>query len=255
MALAPSDFYLTHLESLHQRLLASQVARTYLTGTGIRFDGVELASLDCYELPIGTLTVVEFAQLFSVFDGSRVHEQVQRVPGPDDAPPGLYYTVANTRLIRHPGKNRLGLYTRSDGNGTDLFIDGLHVDRYVLNKRSTPPTLGTVAFALCAITAHLAGLSHISLVAAGGQGFGRSYVGYKVWPRLGFDAPLWPDEVAPAPHLADCRSVQDVLAVDAAWWDNHGSQRVMTFDLNASSISWLKLLAYADRKLSEGRPP
>ena len=252
---APSDFYQTHLAELHRQLLASPITRAYLTGTGIRFDGIEMAPLDLYELPIGTLSIVEFAHLFSVFDGRRVHEQVQRSPGPDDAPPGLYYTVANARLIRHPGKNRLGLYTDSDGNGTDLFIDGLHVDRYVLNKKSTPPTLGTVAFALCAITAHLAGLSHVSLVAAGGHGFGRSYVGYKVWPRLGFDAPLWSGEVAKAPHLADCRTVQDVLAVDAAWWDNHGSQRVMTFDLRASSASWLKLLPYAGRKLSEGRLP
>lgn len=252
MSLEPTDFYRTHLAELHQQLLASPITRAYLTGTGIRFDGVELAPFEHYELPIGTLSIVEFAHLFSVFDGSRVHEQVQRHPSLDDAPPGLYFTIVNPRLIQWPRKNRLGLYTDPRG-GADLFIDGLHVDHYFLNKRHTPPTLGTVAFSLCAITAYLAGLDQVTLVAAGGRGFSRRYVGYKVWPRLGFDAPLWPGEVAQAPHLAHCRSVQDVLAMDAQWWDDHGSQRLMTFDLSAHSTSWRKMLLYADRKLSDGR--
>ncbi|MFT4102194.1 MAG: hypothetical protein QM674_14385 [Burkholderiaceae bacterium] len=95
----------------------------------------------------------------------------------------------HSRLIQWPRKNRPGLYTSPNGDA-DLFIDGLHVDRYFLNKHHTPPSLGTVAFSLCAITAHLAGLTQVTLVAAGGRGFDQRYVGYKVWPRLGFDAPL-----------------------------------------------------------------
>lgn len=249
---APSDFYRTHLAELHQQLLASPITRAYFTGTGIRFDGVELAPADFYELPIGTLSIVEFAHMFSVFDGSRVHEQVERSPGLDDAPPGLYFTIVHPQLIQRPRKNRLGLYTELSGEA-DLFIDGLHVDHYFLNKHHTPPSLGTVAFSLCAITAHLAGLALVTLVAAGGRGFGHRYVGYKVWPRLGFDAPLWPGEVAQAPHLAHCRSVQDVLATDPLWWDDHGSQRLMAFDLRANSTSWRKMLPYARRKLSDGR--
>lgn len=254
MPLPPSAFYQTHLSGLHQQLLASPIVRSYLTGTGIRLDGIELNPDDLYELPIGIFSVVEFAHLLSVFDGSRVHQQAEHSFGLDEAPPGLYFTIANSQLIQHPGKNRLGLYAAPNG-GTDLFIDGLHVDRYFLNEHHTPPTLGTVAFALCAITAHLAGLSHVSLVAAGGHGFDRHHIGYKVWPKLGFNAPLWPEEVAQAPHLAHCQSVQDVLATDAAWWADHGSQRLMTFDLTASSTAWQKLLPYAGRKLSDGRLP
>lgn len=254
MPLDLTSFYRTHLAELHQRLLDSPVTREYLTGTDIRFDGVNLNPEDRYELPIGTFSILEFAHLFSIFDGSRVHQQVERAFSPDEAPPGLYFTTINPHLIQHPSKNRLGLYADPDG-GTDLFIDGLHVDQYFLNERNTPPMLGTVAFALCAITAHLAGLSHVSLVAAGGRGFGARHIGYKVWPKLGFDAPLEPDEAAEAPHLARCTTVQDVLATDATWWDHYGSQRLMTFDLTAGSISWQKLLLYAGRKLSDGRLP
>jgi len=167
---APSDFYRTRLAGLHQQLQNSPIARTYLTGTGIRFDG-------------------------------------------------------------------------------------LHVDHYFLNEHQTPPTLGTIAFALCAIAAHLAGLSQVSLVAAGGRGFDDRYVGYKVWPKLGFDAPLEPGEVAHVLHLAHCGTVQQVLAADPAWWEEQGSQRLMTFDLAADSTSWQKLLPYDSRELSHGRLP
>lgn len=52
MPLAPSDFYRTHLVELHQQLLASPIARTYLTGTGIRLDGAELRHNDLCELPM-----------------------------------------------------------------------------------------------------------------------------------------------------------------------------------------------------------
>lgn len=254
MPLEPTPFYRTHLAELHQRLLESPVARAYLTGTGIRLDGAVLNAEDRYELPIGMFSILEFAHLLSIFDGSRVHQQVERTFSPDDAPPGLYFTIINSHLIQHPSKNRLGLYADPTG-GTDLFIDGLHVDQYFLNERNTPPMLGTVAFALCAITAHLAGLSHVSLVAAGGRGFGARHIGYKVWPKLGFNAPLESDEAAEVPHLAHCTTVQEVLATDATWWDDHGSQRLMTFDLTAGSTSWQKLLPYAGRKLSDARLP
>lgn len=254
MPFVPSDFYKNHLADLHQRLRNSPVTRKYLSGTGIRLDGADLSPDDLYELPIGIFSIVEFAHLFSVFDNSRVHQQAEYSFGSDEAPPGLYFTIANTHLIQHPNKNRFGLYADLAG-GTDLFIDGLHVDRYILNEHNSPPTLGTISFALCAIMAHLAGLSHISLIAAGGHGFNQRYIGYRVWPKLGFNAPLVPNEVTQTPHLAHCRSVQDVLAIDAVWWDNYGSQRLMTFDLSAYSVSWGKLLPYVNSKLSKGELP
>ena len=250
---APSDFYQTHLAGLHQQLQNSPIARAYLTGTGIRFDGVDLAPDDQFELPLGSFSTVEFAHLFSVFDGSRVHQQAAKEPV-QDAPPGLYFTVVNNHVIQSPHKNRLGIYTDQRGEA-DLFIDGLHVDHYFLNGHQTPPTLGTIAFALCAITAYLTGLSQVSLVAAGGRGFDDQYVGYKVWPKLGFDASLEPGEVAHVPHLAHCSTVQQVSATDWTWWEDQGSQRLMTFDLAAHSTSWQKLLPYVSRKLSHGSLP
>src|SRR5690606_29798802 len=114
MALAPSDFYLRHLAGLHQRLLASQIARAYFNGTAIRLDGTELIPDDHFELPFGTVSTVEFAQLFSVFDGSRVHQQFAH-EAERDAPPGMYFTVINNHVLQSPYKNRLGIYTDRRG--------------------------------------------------------------------------------------------------------------------------------------------
>lgn len=83
---------------------------------------------------------------------SRVHEQAEKRPSLDDAPPGLYFTVVNNKVIQNPHKNRSGLFVEEAGS-TDLFIEGLHVDHFFLNEHKTPPSLGTFAFALCAITA------------------------------------------------------------------------------------------------------
>jgi hypothetical protein len=244
-----TNFYQSHLAELHQRQLGHVVVQSYLTGTGLRFDGAKLSSADRFELPFGDISTLEFAHLFTVFDGSRVHQQAEKKTSQDDAPPGPYFTVINNRLIQNQHKNRVGLVTEEAGT-TDLFIDALHIDHFFLNERNTPPSLGTFAFALSAITAHRHGLAHISLIAAGGKGFSSRHVGYKVWPKLGFDAKLLAGDMNEAPQCKGCRTIQDVLAVDPACWEQHGSQRRMAFDLTADSRSWRKLLPYVLSKAS-----
>lgn len=208
---------------------------------------------DRFELPFGTFSTVEFAHLFLIFDGSRVHQQIEKSPSLDEAPPGLYFTIVNPRLIESQHKNKLGVFQRNN-DAIDLFIQDMHIDHYYLKEHQTPQNLGTLAFTLCAITAHLAGMGRITLVAADGQGSNTRYVGAKVWPKLGFDAPLLPGEATDAPHLNGCTTVQDVMARDAAWWAEHGTQRWMAFELSAHSTSWQKLIPYANGKLSDGRP-
>jgi len=102
------------------------------------------------------------------------------------------------------------------------------------------------------MTAHLAGMGRITLIAADSRGRHAGYVGVKVWPKFGFDAPLLPGETADAPHLAGCGTVQKVIALDAPWWMAHGTQRRMVFDLMPQSTSWRKLIPYANGKISAG---
>ena len=160
-----TSYYQQHLEDLHHRLLGHAVVQSYLTGTGDRFDGAELPAAGRFELPFGVISTLEFAHLFKVFDGSRVHQQAEKKPSHDDAPPGMYFTVINNRLIQSQHKNRAGLVTEEIGT-TDLYIDSLHIDHFFLNERNTPRSLDAFAFALTAITAHRLGrgLAHVSLV-------------------------------------------------------------------------------------------
>ncbi|WP_268603931.1 hypothetical protein, partial [Escherichia coli] len=139
-------------------------------------------------------------------------------PSSDGAPPGLYFTIVNHRVLESRHKNRLGIYRRALPAVGDIG-SAMHIDHYHLKTRHTPATLGAQAFTLCAITAHLAGMDRITLVAADGQAGMQRYVGARVWPKFGFDAPLQDDETAGAGHLAGCSTVQDVMARDETWWD------------------------------------
>ena len=250
VALEPTDFYQSHLRSTHAALLAHPVTLRHLGGKGIRLDGRMLAPNGHLDPGMGkALSTREFAHLLCVFNHSRVHAQVLR-HHLHETPSGLYFSVINNRLIQGPHKNRFGLCIES-GTATPALTRSLHIDCMCLSAHA-PPGLGTIAFALCAVTAHLAKLSRISLVAAGGRGFKPPYVGYRVWPKFGFDAAVTIEELANTPHLQGCRTVQDILAEDASWWESRGTQRMMTFDLSAGSASWRKLLRYLGQRLTGG---
>ena len=88
VTLPSTNYYIEHLAELHRQLIVHEITRNYLSGSCIRFDGVELNSEDRITLPSGAeLSTLEFAHLFSVFDGSRVHKQAEKIPSRDDAPP------------------------------------------------------------------------------------------------------------------------------------------------------------------------
>lgn len=248
--LKPTVFYENKLRLLHRKLLDHPIAKEYLTGKAIRYDGMVLdpSEEDVY-LEIEGLTALEFSHLFCVFNGSRVHAQMINEWGPDDAPPGLYVNVINGQVIQ--GKNKTVVFAEED-EGSGLFIEALHIDHFFLLEHKTVAGLGTVAFSLCAITAHLAGFAHIRLIAGGGKGANRKYIGYRFWPKLGFNAPLEDGETLGIPHLVDCRTVQDVIEQDEDWWRANGAQRLMTFDLRPNSLSWRKLLSYLMEKMDSG---
>lgn len=72
------------------------------------------------------------------------------------------------------------------------------------------------------------------------------FVGFVVWPKFGFDAPLSPAELntSPTAALRACETVQDVIAADIDWWTQCGRGRDMSFDLRANSRSWTILINY-----------
>jgi hypothetical protein len=243
-------FYQSHLSAIHALLRAEPLARKYLSGFGIILAGKPLGLDQIVEVMGHRLSSLEFAHLFSIFNDSRVHGQREDSQASSQMPAAFYFTTVNPVCIQAPFKIKLGLFHGPGSSGS--FVKGLHIHRYFLNAAVSGQGLGSIAFGLCAINAHLMGLEDIQLIAAGGVGYPKRQYGFKVWPKLGFDAPLDPDEINGHPQLTSCRTVQDVLEIDADWWDRHGSSRLMIFDLRANSASWLKLLGYLHRKLPLG---
>lgn len=244
------SYYRTELLIAHEGLLQSAAA-AYLTGTNIKMNGCLLNPQDEILVeadPEFNLKVRDLAQLFGVFNGSRLALANDPQTNYSDAPPGLYATVANSGLIQHPQKNKCGLI-RSAGGNIGLSFAGLFMDNYML-RSDAPALLGTVAFGLCAMRAFLLGLENISLVAAGGVGFHQGYFGYHVWPKLGFDAQIFPGEfhAGNAPELANCTTVQEAISTNETSWQTYGSQRLMYFDLDPDSVSWSRLLKYLHAK-------
>lgn len=246
------DFYFDELIDLHQILDEHEHTTKFLNGSGVRLDGKEYFADEDYHFDyIGArkLKFKEYAQLFGVFNNSRAREHTERNPRADCLYPGLYVTVVNGDVIEACHKNRAGLFIE-EGGAQGLALEGLFIESTMLRKQRTPPLLGTVAFGLCAIQAFLIGLDKIELVAAGGVGYNKKYYGYSVWPKFGFNAPLYEGEFRDdhVPEFIGCATVLDAVEVDEMLWALHGSQRLMTFDLGPGSRSWTKLLRYMDSK-------
>ncbi|MDH1337618.1 hypothetical protein N5D77_26530 [Comamonas thiooxydans] len=234
---------------IHTKLISHDITQEFLSANNLKFDGqcldpAGLLSLACFDPPV-EVSVLEFAHLFSVFNGSRAHLQAENQFNDDLLQPGQYVTVINRKVIEVQHKNKTGLFKETNGD-TGLQINGIFISHFMLRKRNTPAMLGSIAFSLCAIQAFLLEVSKIELIAAGGEGFNPIFYGYKVWPKFGFNAEIEPNEfnADKAPQLAGCETVLDAVALDPLAWDEHGSQRVMTFDLAPSSRSWAQLIKY-----------
>ncbi|MBU9198871.1 hypothetical protein KTD33_30565 [Burkholderia gladioli] len=268
MVLPRTEFFERALRDVYQRLQAHPVVQQHLSGS-IRLDGQVLGPSTLVELDNFLLSGAEFAQLLLVFDGARAHEQLQREVGLDHSPPGLYFTSVQTTLLQHPHKTRVGIYEEADDAGAEkaslwLYVEdgayseladegygvevggALHIDHLYLHPHA-PDWLGTIAFALCAITAHCLGYLRVTLVAGGGVGYNEHMFGYLYWPKLGFDASLESHDEG-IPEFAGCATVLDVLERDEQAWATYGSQRLMEFDLAPESRSWRKLLDYLHDK-------
>lgn len=79
------------------------------------------------------------------------------------------------------------------------------------------------------------------------------WVGYWLWPRLGFDA-MMPEHVARRirPHFRDAEYVSDLLDSDHGLdvWRIYGDSMDLTFDLTPESTSWQRLKCYTrDRNI------
>lgn len=250
----PNDpFDRDNLSAAEALLTEHEVAREYFQGELYQRDGDTRLGGITIEQPDGdtlNLDESETGRLFMIPDGSTVWALEVRERG--EAPAGLD-VVSNNPFMAEDENTSVIAYR--DEDGTSLHIDALHIRRLVL-AGDAPERLATVAFGLMAISAYRLGFDHISLFAAGNGPIDPDdpdgFVGFAVWPKFGFDAPLEPAELnmAPSEALRACQTVQEVIAVDPDWWNIRGRGRDMYFDLNADSRSWAILLNYLYQSLS-----
>lgn len=182
-------------------------------------------------------------------DGSLV--RILRVIEHEDAPAGIQ-VAACSPLFAEDEKHSVIAFQEDLLTGRTA----LYIKRMMLADNA-PAHLATVGFGLMAVSAYRLGFSSIYLFAAGHGPIARHerdlFIGYEVWPKLGFDAPVDPAELNrdERPGLQACRTVQQVRAFDADWWSRYGSGRTMQFDLSPGSRSWMVLLDYLYTTLRE----
>ncbi|QDD65575.1 hypothetical protein EJD96_16120 [Herbaspirillum seropedicae] len=228
---------------------------SFFSGDGLTLNGTQVQPIDIVPLRRNfTLDVQALSHLFLLLNDSSVVVVERTKTGVDGSPPGVYLE-SNHPFIEKGHVNCVGIY-ENDNHG--LFVDGVYIDHVFFDKKAggAPDKLGTVGFFLLAYMAYETDLEEITLLAGGGAPKHAAdwaipnMVGYKVWPKFGFNAPLEPDEVKNAPHLSSCKTVWDVIRIDAAWWeDTDGNGRVMRFDLSPFSKSWRVLLSYIKHAL------
>lgn len=190
------------------------------------------------------LTAAEVGRLFMAPDFSTI--SFRNLAERDDGTPAGVHVFSINEFVQ-PGE-QVDVVAYQDVHGDSVRIDALNLSRVML-VADAPERLCTVSFALLACTAYRLGFAEVTLFAAG-RGYGSApldeedLVGYQVWPKFGFDAPLVAADLNRNPLLAHCHSVQDVLAIDAGWWEANGRGMEMRFDLTADSRSWRVLLNY-----------
>jgi hypothetical protein len=237
-------FYTDKILPLEKILMQSSIAK-YFSGQQLTMNNAKMTGL---EIQPKRYTALEVAHLFMIPDGASIQDYVIRKRTSDGAPPGLYLQYEHA-FVDPLHTNCVGTYTINSGKG--LHVSGIQVDHVFWDEKLAPARLSTVAVGLMMVAAYKNDYDRVTLLAGGGAAqFAAEWsipdmIGYFVWPKFGFDAPVEPSELVGNPQLANCTSVQEVITLDSAWWKNTGGNgRVMEFDLNHDRPAWTTLLDY-----------
>ena len=121
---------------------------------------------------------------------------------------------------------------------------------FVIKPQFQRKGIGVRSFAIEAKAAIEIGASRITAVAEGGP-HDAVFTGWKVWPKIGYDADLTHIERQAVQHVTGkATTVLDLMqsAEGVAWWEANGNGRIMSFDLTEDSRSMRMLRQYMARK-------
>ena len=148
-------------------------------------------------------------------------------------------------LVNSRAYNFSGQLVRNPDESLVLKLDKVHVA-----KSRRRQGIGSAAFGRQLEQARKLGVERIELDGARNDDPRSLQVGYKVWPKFGFDADLNPRRVAGLPDsLRGVTKLSDLRATAEGreWWDKNGWSTPLTFDMKPGSRSWQIWRAYADR--------
>lgn len=231
-------FLKTNVLPLETALLAHPIGSLF-SGDVYLVDDTKLTSMQL--LPgFQVFRPEEVARLFIAPDESVL--RIKQTPERDDGAPEGIEVISDYPYLQ---EDRPASVIAYDEHGGMVRINSLHLKSLMLDALA-PDRFATVAIGLMACTAYRLGFKKISLFAAGNGPLDDAgeFIGYAIWPRMGFDAPLYPIDLLGAAHLVNCTTVGEVIGADPQWWDENGTGRDMEFDLSAGSRSWIVLLDY-----------
>lgn len=114
-----------------------------------------------------------------------------------------------------------------------------------------PQGIGLVSFTRQVIAARELGFSFIRTYAEGSAHDPDGFIGYYVWARFGFNAPLNEDETIILPtEIKGCNDLNELMLRPEGheWWRQNGSARDMIFLLSDGELSLTVLRNYLEEK-------
>lgn len=171
---------------------------------------------------------------------------------PDNATFEIVKDAGLPGVVRFSGPGYKG--TREISKADDgKFV--VYNDSFEVEKGQQGKGIGAAMFGLQVEQASELGFGRIETYAARFDADGT--IGYKVWPRFGYDGDIPAHIAAKLPDtLAGAKRVSDLMKTPEgrAWWDANGSSFDATFDLDPGSESRKVWDAYLARKAEDKKP-
>jgi hypothetical protein len=181
----------------------------------------------------------ELASLVGAPDGAKVAV----TPG--------YYGNSIQLSVQHPSIENAGR-TLSRNQAGDLVM---HNDIFRVKEGQGGQGFGFEMVGRQMENARKLGVKRVETHAARSDGPG-GYVGYKVWPKIGYDAALPSSQrAALPPGLKGAQRVSDLYRTKEGreWWEKNGQGLEMTFDLSPGSYSLKKMASYFAERAKRGK--
>jgi hypothetical protein len=194
-------------------------------------------------------------------------EQVISLGGaPDDAHVEVLHIPGSNKIhldITHPGYEvpQMRIIQRLPDGSVIVDNDEFILKEGFRGRQHADPAFHDLALRSIAReveTAHVLGVRRITAYAVRSN---TRYIGYKVWPKYGFDGALSSpikDRLATAdlpPTARRARTIAELIKTTkgAQWWEQHGESIDLEFDLDRDSYSMKRLGGYLKKRLGPGK--